>query len=163
MTDQKFKYTTSDGERHELDISFLHLAQTELEMNVSALEWSLMIEPHLVAAHKAWVDMSVKNRAHFLAWCEDIVSVDGQRSYASKYDEDEVEVPYKVFVDAERFFNKHFVDLMVNNTLTLRLFVVWKVFHPDSKDFYQWLEYLPTNFECDFRTENTGGDANPKD
>ena len=163
MTDQRFKYTTADGEEHKIEISWLHMAKTELEINVSALEWSLRIEPHLRAAHKAWLDRSSQNNEHFLEWCGSIVSVDDHKPYVSTSHDDKTPVPYRVFVEAERFFDKRFTDLMLNNSLTLRLFVVWKVFYSEAKDFYKWLELLPAEFECDLITEGADGDAGPKD
>ena len=162
MSDQKFVYTTVDGVERMLELSVLHLAKTERELNVSALEWAGRVEPQLVAAHKAWTDLSADNRRHFLLWCTDIVAVDGYRSFASVGDGEPVAVPYRVFVEAERFFDKSFTQLTVFNTLNLRLFVVWRtVVQKVGGDFDKWLEGLPGDFVCDVFSE--GGGDRPKE
>ena len=160
MTDQKFIYTTFDGEQHSLQLSWLHLAKTELELNVSVTEWSGRIEPQLAAGYRAWRDTSADNRKHFLSWCEEIDSVDGHKTFVTVDGGEPAGVPYKVFIDAERFFDRSFLHLTVNNTLNLRMFIVWSVAERGEGDFYKWLAKLPSEFVCDVYSED--GDARPK-
>ena len=162
MADQKFRYTTFDGEQHQLNLAVLHIAKAELELDISAVEFDGRIEPQLVAAHKAWEDTSAANRAHFLSWCSEIDSVDGHTTYVTVDDGDPVVVPYRVFVEAERYFKKSFVELTHRNTLNLRMFIVWKVLQPAGGDFYKWLAELPEDFVCDVYSESDGDDR-PKE
>lgn len=161
MTDQKFRYTTFDGDEHTVELAMVHLARAERELDVSVTEWAGRLEPQLVAAHHAWTDRSADNRAHFLTWCSDIDSVDGHRTFASVGDGEPVVVPYRVFVEAERFFRKSFLQLTLQNTLNLRLFIVWRTIHPVGGNFDSWLADVPADFVCDVYSEDDG-DADPK-
>ena len=162
MSDQKFVYTTADGVERSVELSMLHLAKTERELDVSVLEWAGRIEPQLSAAHRAWQDLSANNRQHFLLWCTDVVAVDGHKSFVTVGDGEPIAVPYRVFVEAERFFKKSFTHLTVFNTLNLRLFVVWRTaVQQVGGDFDKWLESVSDDFVCDVYSE--GGDAAPKE
>lgn len=168
MEDQKFRYVTVDNEKHTLDISVLHLAKVEMQLDVSVMEFVGRIEPQLLAAHMAWTDKSADNRAHFLSWCDRVVEVDGHKTLCTVGDVVNQPVPYRIFVEAEKFFKKSFLHLSLNNPLNLRMFIVWKMsdFLPGD-DFYDWLNSLPEDFECDVsvadQTIKEGqSDAGPK-
>ena len=162
MDDHKFKYTTLSGDSATVNISLLHMAKIEMELNVSISEWDGRLEPQLAAAHLAWSDSSATNNAHFLSWCSDLASVDGHKTFCTVGDSEPVVVPYRVFVEAERFFGKSFLQLSLLNTLNLRMFIVWKILEPHGGDFYRWLGSVPPEFVCDVYSESER-DANPKE
>lgn len=172
-TNQTFRYTTVDLQEHTLDISVLHMAQAERELEVSVTEWAGRLEPELLSAFKAWQDNSIGNRGFFELWCDSIVAIEGQRTYAtigSREDSEPTEVSMRVLVEAERMFGQSYISLCLNSLLNFRMFVVWRACvpggqsRPTMKAFDKWLSALPADFECDvwIEKDEEDNDENPK-